>query len=604
VWTYLFRRVLQMIPTLFGVTVVSFCVMQLAPGDPLATELGGGGTVGASGQTREDYLIQKRDLKLDKPLLVNLRYFRDYAEQVYWAAHFNGMTAEQIAAELDRMAADPVAYAQPLAFLRSLKIGKFDGRLADPAQRPRLAQAVEAFVGIYCEDLGAHGVGPAVALLENRDAPLALRIGAIRSLAKMVVDPFLFTFSREPREEEAPRVISTWRIWWDRHQNDFASLDDATRMQLAQRVERMAALESRHELFEELETFQRGDAPFFIELLLSDAPLKQQAIAALFLRLYFGAPLAANVPLAATPEQVAAVSQNWEAHYRLMQAQYHPSLDRRLWYIVADTQYAHMVWRLVTFDFGRSTLRTREPVAARLWRAFKVSAPLMLLSQALIYLVAVPLGVLCSVYRDGWTDRSVSLGLFLLYSIPSFVAGMLFLLFFAYGGYLKWFPMERLHSDGADQMGWIEFLIDYLWHAFLPVVCLSLFSLAGLAMYSRSAMLDVIHQDYIRTARAKGLSGGKVIFKHALRNALIPIITLFASFIPALLGGSVLIEYLFNIPGMGRLSFESILNKDFPTLMALIYIDAIVVMLSILLSDVLYVVADPRISFESRGGAG
>jgi len=117
-------------------------------------------------------------------------------------------------------------------------------------------------------------------------------------------------------------------------------------------------------------------------------------------------------------------------------------------------------------------------------------------------------------------------------------------------------------------------------------------------------MLDIVNQDYIRTARAKGLSGRSVILKHALRNAMIPVITLFSSFIPAMLGGSVIVEVLFGIPGMGRLSFMSIEAKDYNMMMGLIYIDAIVVMLSILLSDLLYVLVDPRISFgKSEGGA-
>jgi peptide/nickel transport system permease protein len=145
-----------------------------------------------------------------------------------------------------------------------------------------------------------------------------------------------------------------------------------------------------------------------------------------------------------------------------------------------------------------------------------------------------------------------------------------------------------------------SYLIDYLWHATQPVICLSLFSLAGLAMYGRSSMLDVLGQDYIRTARAKGLSEGKVIFKHALRNSMMPIITLFASFLPALLGGSVLIEVLFGIPGMGRLSWSSITQRDFPTLMALTYLEAIVVLFSVLASDLLYVLIDRRISFSGR----
>src|SRR4029453_5442635 len=152
-------------------------------------------------------------------------------------------------------------------------------------------------------------------------------------------------------------------------------------------------------------------------------------------------------------------------------------------------------------------------------------------------------------------------------------------------------------------MDWGPYLTDYFWHATLPVTCLSLFSLAGMAMYSRSSMLDVIEQDFVRTARGKGLSEPRVILKHALRNALIPIITLFSSFLPAMLGGSVLVEFIFGIPGMGRLSWASIEQKDFPTLMALVYIDAIVVMLSIFLTAVLYGGVDPRISFSGKGDA-
>jgi peptide/nickel transport system permease protein len=205
------------------------------------------------------------------------------------------------------------------------------------------------------------------------------------------------------------------------------------------------------------------------------------------------------------------------------------------------------------------------------------------------------------VNRNNWVDRLISLKLFVLYSIPPFVAGMLLLLFLCYGSYLKWFPMDRLHSQNAEQMDLFSYMGDYLWHCILPVACLSLFSLAAMAMYSRSSMLDVFGQDYIRTARAKGLSNFSVVYKHGLRNALIPVLTLFADFLPALLGGSVLIEYIFGIPGMGRLGWESILSKDVPTLMALIYVQAIVVLFSFLLTDLLYVFVDPRISFEGQG---
>ncbi len=212
-----------------------------------------------------------------------------------------------------------------------------------------------------------------------------------------------------------------------------------------------------------------------------------------------------------------------------------------------------MVWRLLTFQFGNSTIHTHEPVINSIWDAFVVSAPLMFMSEFLIYLISIPLGIVCGVYRGRPLDQGISLGLFVLYSVPSFVAGMIFLVFFCYGDYLKWFPALGLHSEGAGTMSFGHYLLDYFWHAFLPVVCLSLFSLAAMAMYARSSLLDVITQDYIRTARAKGVSGPVVILKHAMRNALIPIITLFSTFLPAMLGGSIVIEWLFNIPGMGLL---------------------------------------------------
>ncbi|HLY74623.1 MAG TPA: ABC transporter permease, partial [Planctomycetota bacterium] len=233
-----------------------------------------------------------------------------------------------------------------------------------------------------------------------------------------------------------------------------------------------------------------------------------------------------------------------------------------------------------------------------------VSAPIMLLAEAVVYLFAVPLGVYAAVRRNRWQDRITSLGLFVLYSIPPVVLGMLFLTFFCFGTFFKWFPMYGLHAENSEALPPVRSALDYTWHIVGPLLCLTLTQMANLAMFARSSMLDVVNQDYIRTARAKGLPGRTVTLRHALRNALIPIITLFSNFIPALLGGSVIIEYLFGIPGMGRLSYDSIQNKDYNTVMALIYLDAIIVMLSILLSDFLYVVVDPRISFsKAEGGA-
>jgi peptide/nickel transport system permease protein len=619
-----------MIPTLFGITVVAFVIMQMAPGDPLLDQLGTGAASG-EGQTRESYLIQKRDLKLDKPLLWNFNYFRDFESTVRTAAHLASLTRAELLLELESLGVaeerrvhrealdehgkpDPPTESQArrLDFLRGLKIKKFDEWLFGKGlgwkrwrenqveSRRRLAEAIPAFLQSRMEDLGAHGVPEALAILDS-DAPANLKIGAIRLLNFMVVEPFIYTYSRTPSEEETPLVRSVWKTWWERERGGFPSLEPQRRSVLRSKLDRMLREESQEKIFEQIESFDREDLPFFAELLLADGPLSERSLASQVLRLYAGRPLRLDLTLTATATDLAVVKENWRVHYEARRDLYHPGMLKRVWFILADTQYAHMVWRLVSFDFGRSALKARTPVSELIWKAVLVSAPIMLLAQFFIYLFAVPLGIVCGVKRGTLTDRGISFGLFVLYSIPAFVAGMIFLVIFCYGQPFAVFPMQGLHTQGSETWSPLGRLLDYLWHIALPVVCLSLFGLAALAMYSRTAMLDVIGQDYIRTARAKGLSEKVVVLKHALRNSLIPILTLFANFLPAMLGGSVLIERIFGIPGMGYLSLDSILNKDIPTLMALIYIQAILVMLSILLTDLLYVFVDPRISFERQG---
>jgi peptide/nickel transport system permease protein len=623
VWSYIGRRLLIMIPTLFGVTVVSFVIMQLAPGDPLLNQLGSTGT--QSGQTREAYLIQKRDLKLDKPLLLNNRYFQDYSQRMKFAAKYRALGIDEIAAELETLARGDLTAEQQaeLNFLRGLDVPQFTTSLRPPELseeqlaasrltaaeweaekrviRQRLARQVQGYLQVWIENIGAQAVPEAIAILESTESLRLQKIGAVNCLAGMVVSPFVYTFSRDGDAEEEQRVVATWKLLWERERASFEPVDPDRAAALRKILDAMAE-SSRTEMFKTLQSgkLAREDGPFFAEVLLGESTRPEKIAAAEFLRLYLNARIQTDLSRSADDAKIDEVASNWISHYESLREIYHPTTVQKVYLFFADTQYAHMVWRLVTFQFGRSSLKTRDPVSTLIWNAFWESAPLVLLAQIVIYLVAVPAGVVAAVNRNNWIDRGTTMVLFLLYSIPPFVAGMMFLLFFAFGDYLKWFPMERLHSRDADEYSYFGYVLDYLWHATGPVLCLSVFSLAGLAMYGRGAMLDVLGQDYIRTARAKGLSGPTVVFKHALRNGMIPIITLFATFIPALLSGSVLVEYLFGINGLGQLSFVSIRLQDFPTLMALIYIDAIVVMLSILLSDILYVLVDPRITFEGK----
>jgi ABC-type dipeptide/oligopeptide/nickel transport system permease component len=600
---YVTRRLLLMVPTLFGVTLVSFLVMQLAPGDPLLSARDAKG--GAKESSRASYLVQKRALGLDRPVLMNLNAFRDYHEPTRVVAYYLGHSVDAISEEMLELSTAQAdsAMGRRRAFLASLKIPDFESRLADRHQDDALAHSIVDFVQVWCENTGASAVPATMDIINDAQAELPLRRGAIRALNHMLSDPFVYTYSREPTEAETPAVLQTWRLWWERTKahadEEFGKISDKRAAELEKTLENLAAVPSRNDLMEGLEKLHKSDVPFFAEKLLGTSSLAEKNVASLVLRLYVGKPLATDVPVDAKRAEVERVAENWKTYFDSHRGQYEPSLVTKLWNVVADTQYAHMVWRLVTFNFGPSALKTREPVGDRIWRAVKVSAPLMVGSEALIYLIAVPLGIVCAVNRGKLLDRLISFGLFVLYSVPTFVAAMILLLLFCFGTFVRWFPMSGLHSDLADELAWGPWLVDYAWHAFLPIVCLSIFSLAGMAMYARASMLDVVSEDYIRTARAKGVPERRVIWKHALRNALIPVVTLFADFLPAMLGGSVLVEVLFSIPGMGRLSWASIAEKDYPTLMALVYIDAIVVMLSILLSDILYYFVDPRISLEA-----
>ncbi len=601
--SYILRRLLIMIPTLFGVTVVSFCVMQLAPGDPVLSQLNGAS--GQSTQTPDAYQLQKHDLHLDKPLVLNFRYFHDYSPEMAAAAHYLSLTSEEILAELPSLAERPddPTNASRLRFLRGLQISEFTARLIDSERRENLSRIIPRATSVLLQDIGENGVRAGIELLQTTNDQ-KLKLGAINCLGRMVPEPFKYVYTLPATDAETPDIVAVWKLWWGKNQDKFPPLEKEAREWLAEKLADMAKSPANVDrgLTEITDGNDADSAPrFFAEKLLRDSSLAEKVAASAYLKNVFSKPLVTDLPLNAGPADIAEAESNWMEHERLYGSVYRPGLLSKLGYVVGDTQYAFMLKRLVTFDFGRSTIKTHDPVSKLIWEGFVVSAPLVFLSELLIYLVAVPLGILCGAFRGTKIDRGISLVLFLLYSIPPFVAAMLFLVYFCFGDYLTWFPMYGLHSQNADNLSWLAYLGDYLWHAFLPVVCLSLFSLAAIAMYSRSSILDVIGQDYIRTARAKGLSEPVVILKHGLRNAMIPILTLFSSFLPAMLGGSILIEVLFSIPGLGWLGFNSIEQKDFPTVMALLYIEAIVTLISFLITDLLYVVVDPRISFSGRG---
>ncbi len=262
-------------------------------------------------------------------------------------------------------------------------------------------------------------------------------------------------------------------------------------------------------------------------------------------------------------------------------------------------QFGRWIGMVATLDFGNS-YRDHRPVIDKIADALPITMTLNILTILIIYMVSIPLGVYTAIRPRGFMDRFSALVLFILYSLPSFWVAMMLIVIFGSGDYLNWFPITGFVSMSADKLPWWGWLGNVGWHIVLPIVCLTYGGFAFLSRFARTSVLEVIKKDFIRTARAKGLSEWKVVTRHALRNSLIPLITLMGTLLPALLGGSVIIEQIFSIPGMGRLGFESVLARDYPVIMAVATISAFLTLASILITDIIYVIVDPRITFDKR----
>jgi peptide/nickel transport system permease protein len=255
-------------------------------------------------------------------------------------------------------------------------------------------------------------------------------------------------------------------------------------------------------------------------------------------------------------------------------------------------QYFKWLGNILQGDFGRSFSR-HQPVFDVILEAVPITISLALIGITMEFIFGILLGVISAVKQGTKLDRTLTVSALFIYSMPEFWLSLMLIIIFSLK--LGWFPASNLNSIGADSFGTVEFILDRLHHLVLPIFVLSLGGTAGLARYVRGQMLEVIRQDYIRTARAKGLSEKIVIFKHALRNALLPVVTILGGSLPALFSGALFIEVIFAIPGMGRIAVEAVFARDYPLIIANTFISGTLIVLGNLLADVLYAVVDPRI---------
>lgn len=275
-----------------------------------------------------------------------------------------------------------------------------------------------------------------------------------------------------------------------------------------------------------------------------------------------------------------------EAARRRLEALY--GLDRPLY-----VQYWDWLTRLLHFDFGNSMSADARPVLTKILERLPLTVSMNVTALILTLLIAIPVGILSACKQNSLLDRTVTVLVFLGFAMPSFWLALLLMMFF--GIELQWLPISGLTSmDYADLSAWGKFC-DLARHLTLPILVYTVGGLAGMSRYMRACMLEVLRQDYILTARAKGLSPSAIIWRHALRNALLPVITLLGLSVPGLIGGSVIIESIFALPGLGQLFYTAVMARDYTMIMGNLVLGAVLTLAGNVLADVCYGLADPRI---------
>lgn len=639
---YLAKRLLAMIPTLFGITLITFFIVNFAPGDPVGTSMGAGAGGGgdAEGGQNQDRLADA--IKAKKQLLGMMR--EDRAVLAYAASGAVAPGAGEDVASLERrsLAELPVwAHAFAPTPDGRMVVGGDGGLLAaldaggavvqtwtgHTASVWAVATSAASIVSASSDGrIRIHDLGTAEPVAEVKGTGRPVRSLAFlpdgASFLAISDDGWIKRFSLAGQEVQA----------WTGHPSGTTALAllpdgtfwtggrDRVLRRWAPTGEALEVVEAASPIVNDLEADPTGTR---LAVAGEDRVGRVFPIGA-------GGILGAPVVLAGHTKAVTAVAwvgdrvftgsrdesvREWDPTSGAQIAQVPVSIGRvhdlrasldggavlvaaDAWTVVpVPVRYVKWLGRTLTFDFGRSFV-DNEPVLSKIATALPITLGLNLISILLIYLISVPLGIYAAVNRGGWFDSVSSVVVFMLYSMPSFWVATLMIMLFSSVRTLNWFPSVGLHDIGWEEYTGLRMLGDLGMHLVLPIAASVYTGFATLSRYVRTSMLEVIEQDYIRTARAKGLSERVVVLTHAFRNALVVIVTLLGSLLPAMIGGSVVIEYIFSIQGMGLLGFNAILSRDYPMIMAITTLSAVLTLLGILVSDLLYGVVDPRVRVE------
>ncbi|MCB9742878.1 MAG: ABC transporter permease subunit [Alphaproteobacteria bacterium] len=632
---YTLKRLLQMIPTLLGITFITFLIISLAPGDPVSTSLGAGGGPSADGGGDQNADRMADAIKAKKKLLGMVT--EDYSVNA-WPAPGGGSVALQARlGELGGWVHSLVLAGDQLA------VGTHDGKvlLMDPS-----TGAVKATLEGHQGGVEALAVSPDGRTLVSGDGKGGLRSWSLPE--------------GTPKATPAPLDRSVTDLAYAGERLLVSSYDGKVRLLDPETLAQQGAFQGDPKGITAIEPSADGERLYVVGYSsrlteyalpsgeeLSERDVHGSAIYDVVLspdgqRLATaGDDRTAQVHVLADPEAAPVVMsghfkgvravawtpdsqriwsgsldetlRQWDANSGEQLAISAENSGRILALLVTDAgllsggdtwktvpvwkRYIRWLVRIATFDFDRSFVDDR-PVMDKIGEALPITLGLNVIALLLIYFISIPLGVYAAMKRNSTFDHISSVALFVLYSVPNFWLATMLIMFLSSQRNFDVLPSVGLVSPDPWSMSYLEWLWDVSKHLVLPVITMVYAGFASLSRYTRTSLLETIGADYVRTARAKGLSETVVVVKHAFRNSLITIVTLVANLLPAMIGGSVIVEYIFTIDGMGRLGFNAILARDYPVIMAITTFSAFLTLLGILVSDLLYSVVDPRVRLD------